>query len=331
MLQLHNNTPFAANTALLPNEDGIDTLYIVVKATFTIGEQWTLADTQPPPAEADEYWGEPENSSIQYTSDYHTGKSNSDIIMLGHAFSPDKKEIRQMDVSLTVGQVHKTIRVFGDRQWQNGRITPPQPFRTMAMTYEKAYGGTHIVDGQIIATEERNPVGCGFSGQRKPEEMNGLPLPNLEDPNDLINAPTQQPTPACFAASAPHWSPRSGFAGTYDKNWKTRRIPYIPTDFDRRFFNMAHTDLIYPGFLQGGEPVEITHMHPHEHLLKFTVPVVKLRSTIIVAGSSQSPEFNLETLTIEPNRLTLGMVWRAAMPCNKTSLKISDITINTTR
>jgi len=331
MLQLHNNTPFAANTALLPNEDGIDTLYIVVRATFNIGEQWTLVDTQPPPAEADEYWDEPENSSIQHTSDYHTGKSNSDIIMLGHAFSPDKKEVRQMDVSLTVGQVHKTIRVFGDRQWQNGRISPPQPFRTMAMTYEKAYGGTHIVDEKITATETRNPVGCGFSGQRKPEEMNGLPLPNLEDPDDLINDPAQQPTPACFAASAPHWSPRSGFAGTYDEDWKTQRLPYLPTDFDRRFFSMAHTDLIYPGFLQGGEPVEITHMHLHKHLLKFTIPVVKLRSTVIVAGSSQQPEFNLETLTIEPNRLTLSMVWRAAMPCSKTAIKISDITINTTR
>ncbi len=38
--------PFAADTALLPNEKGIDTLYILVKATFNIGEQWTLADEQ---------------------------------------------------------------------------------------------------------------------------------------------------------------------------------------------------------------------------------------------------------------------------------------------
>ncbi|MCF6336672.1 MAG: DUF2169 domain-containing protein [Gammaproteobacteria bacterium] len=330
MLQLRNNTPFAADTILLPNEEGIDTLYIVVKATFNIGEQWTLADEQTPPAETDEYWGEAENSSIKYASDYHTGKPGSDIIMLGHAFATDKKEVPQMDVSLTVGQVHKTIRVFGDRHWQDGRISLPKPFRTMAMTYEKAYGGTHIVDEQIKETEERNPVGCGFSGQRKTEEMNGLPLPNLEDPDNLVSSPKQRPAPACFAISAPHWSPRSGFAGTYDENWKTRRIPYIPTDFDPRFFNMAHADLIYPGFLQGGEPVEITNMHPHGHL-KFTVPAVKLRASVTVAGNILKPEFDLETLMIEPNRLKLSMVWRAAMPCNKTALKISDITLNTTR
>ncbi len=330
MLQLHNNTPFAADTALFPNEEGVDTLYIIVKATFNIGEQWTLIDKQPPPTEADKYWAEPETSSIKYATDYHTGKPGSDIIVLGHAFAPDAKEVHQMDVSLTVGQVHKTIRVFGDRQWQNGCISSPQPFKTIAMIYENAYGGMHIVDGKVIATEARNPVGCGFSGQRKTEEMNGMPLPNLEDPDDLIHDLKQRPVPACFAASAPHWSPRSGFVGTYDEAWKTRRIPYVPTDFDRRFFNMAHADLIYPGFLQGGEPVEITNMHPRGRL-KFTVPIVKLRSDVTVAGNSLRPEFNLETLTIEPNQLKLSMVWKAAMPCNKTALKISDVTVNTTQ
>ncbi|VAW87471.1 hypothetical protein MNBD_GAMMA17-1050, partial [hydrothermal vent metagenome] len=85
MLQFHNNTPFAANTALFPNEAGVDTFYIVVRATFNIGEQWTLVDAQPPPTEGDEYWGEAEKSSIQYASDNHTGKPGSDIIVLGHA------------------------------------------------------------------------------------------------------------------------------------------------------------------------------------------------------------------------------------------------------
>jgi len=331
MLQLHNKTPFAASSVLLPSEAGIDTLYIMVKASFNINEQWTLADEQPPPTEADEYWGEPEDSSIKYPSDCHTGKPSSDIIMLGHAFTPDKKERRQMDVSLSVGQVNKTVRIFGDRHWQDGRITPPQPFRSMAMRYENAYGGTHNRDEQIIAAEVRNPLGCGFLGERKTTEMNGSPLPNLEDPKALINNLKQQPTPACFAASAPHWLPRADFAGTYDKQWKAQRIPYIPTDFNPRFFNMAHADLIYPGFLEGGEPVEITHMHPLKPQLTFTLPVVKLRANAIVAGTLRNAEFNLETVIIEPNRLKLSMLWRAAVPCNKAALKISDITLNTTR
>ena len=330
MLQLQNNTPFAASMALFPNEDAIDTLYIMVRATFTIGKQWTLADEQLPPVEADEYWGEPGKSSIKYASDYHTGKLNTDVIMLGHACVPNGEEARQLDVSLAVGELRKTVRIFGDRQWQKSRITAPQPFKTMPLIYERAYGGTHIVDGEISAVDARNPVGQGFAGSLDSGEIDGMPLPNLEDPNHLITDPNQQPAPACFAASAPHWQPRSDFAGTYDERWQTQRAPYLPADFDKRFYNMAHPDLVCSGFLSGGEPVEITHMHPRGNMT-FNVPRVILNADVTMAGRSVKPPFNLETLLIEPNQLRLSMIWRAAVPCDKKALKISDVTINMTR
>ena len=330
MLQIQNNTPFAATMTLFPNEQAIDTLYVLVKATFNIGEQWTLADEQLPPVAADEYWTEPGESSIKYGSDHHTGKPCSDIIMLGHAYAPNGHKVKQLDVSLSVGKVQKTVRVFGDRQWHNGQITPPQPFKTMAMIYEKAFGGEYIEEGNVAAAEERNPLGRGFSGQRKTEEMNGVPLPNLEDPNNLITDIKQQPNPACFAVSAPHWQPRSAYAGTYDDAWQTQRAPYLPEDFDKRFFSMAHPDLVYPEFLQGGEPVEISNMNPHGSL-KFNLPHVKLSSDVLMAGGSVHPEFNLETLIIEPNQLKLSMVWRAAVQCDKKVLKISNIKVNLSR
>jgi hypothetical protein len=43
------------------------------------------------------------------------------------------------------------------------------------------------------------------------------------------------------------------------------------------------------------------------------------------------PEFNLETLLLEPNQLRFSMVWRAAMPCDKKMLKISEVKIATSR
>ena len=330
MLQIQNNTPFATDMNVFPNEHAIDTLYLLVRATFNIGKQWTLADKQEPPIVADEYWTKAGESSIKYGSDCHTGKPCSDIIMLGHAYAPNNQEIRQLDVSLTIGQVHKTIRVFGNRHWHNGRITPPEPFKTMAMVYEKAFGGEHIVNGISTAVEERNPVGQGFSGQRKVDEMNGVPLPNLEDPNNLITDINQRPAPACFAISAPHWQPRSAYAGTYDETWQAQRAPFLPEDFDNRFFSMAHPDLVYPGFLIGGEQVEINNMHPCG-TLKFALPHVKLNTAVFIAGDIVQPGFNLETLIIEPNELKLSMMWRAAVQCDKKMLKISKVTINMTR
>jgi len=50
-----------------------------------------------------------------------------------------------------------------------------------------------------------------------------------------------------------------------------------------------------------------------------------------MAGKLLQPAFNLETLIIEPNELKLGMIWRAAVQCDKKNLKISNIQINLAR
>ena len=330
MLQLNNSTPFAADMALFPDEQGIDTLYLIVKASFKIGQQWVLADKQVPPVEIDEYWGEPENSSLKYASDYHTGKPTTDILMVGSACPPNGEAVKQLDVSLSVGPVRKTIRVFGHREWLDGRVTEPQPFQTMPVVYERAFGGVHEVEGQVASLESRNPVGCGYAGKRSVEEMNGMPLPNLEDPDNLICQYTDQPQPSCFAPHSPNWLPRQAHAGTYDEAWQQQRAPYLPFDFNKQFFNMAHSDLVCPGYLRGGEAVHITNMHSAGDL-QFNLPQINLVSRVSLDKGEQNPSFNLETLIIEPNDLNLRMVWRAAMKCDKKVLKINEINIALSR
>jgi hypothetical protein len=329
MLQLKNSTPFAANMALFPNEQGVDTLYLMVKASFKIGSKWVLADEQIPPVEADEYWGEPNESSLKYASDYHIGKPATDIVMLGNAYAPNATPVKQLDVSLEVGKVNKTVRVFGNRVWKNGSIAAAEPFQTMPMIYEKAFGGSHITD-EVNLIDEKNPVGSGYVGKRSVSEMNNIALPNLEDPAMLIQKISDQPEPACFAFSSPTWKPRVNFVGTYDKTWQTQRAPYLPEDFNRRFLNMAHRSLIYPGYLEGGEQVRITNMHSSGDM-QFNLPRVNIVSEVEVSNQLANPAFTLETLLIEPNQLQLSMVWRAALQCDKQTLKIKDISISLSR
>lgn len=331
MLQLKNNTPFAAQLALFPNQHGVDSLYIIVKATFNIGKQWTLADEQKPPQGEDEYYSDdPATSSIKNASDMHIGKPSTDIIMLGHACPPGGNKVRQMDVNLSVGQVNKTIRVIGDREWNNGTIGPAIPFTAMPLVYEKAFGGIHKKDGNIIAGEARNPVGCGFSGKRKSKELNGLPLPNLEDPRKLLQYAGDIVTPAGFGFISPSWQPRVSFAGTYDEHWQKKQAPYLPEDFDLRFFNMSHPELVYPGYLLGGEPVHISGVQA-ERALQFNLPTVALSADVYFNSRSEQPVFNLETLLIKPDNLQLSMTWKAAMPCDKETLKIREVSINLSR
>lgn len=331
MLQLKNNTPFAAQLALFPDQQGVDTLYIIVKATFNIAQQWTLADEQIPPQGEDEYWGDdPLTCSIKNASDMHIGKPATDIILTGQARAPEGYEVRQMDVDLSVAQVNKTIRVFGDRHWDNGAISSAKPFSAMPLVYEKAFGGIHELNGNIIAGEARNPVGCGFSGKRKAKEMNGQPVPNLEDPRQLLKHSGDIVTPAGFGFISPNWQPRLAFAGSYDENWQKTQAPYLPKDFDLRFFNMAHPDLIYPGYLAGGEPIRINGVQA-KGPLQFNLPVVALMANVVIKSRTEHPLFNLETLLIETNLLQLSMTFRAALPCDKETLKIREVAINLSR
>ncbi len=327
MLQLNNKTPFAATMVLLPDQKGIDTLFVMVKASFNIGPNWTLLTAQIPPVEADVYWAEPDSSSVRYASDFHIGKPCSDIVMMGLACAPGRRSVNYLDVSLSVGQVSKTIRVFGDRHWQNGLVSEPVPFETMPMVYERAFGGVHLVDNRIESGEMRNPLGCGFCGGRSQTEMDGVPLPNLEDPGFLISQLSDMPPPACFGFSAPGWKPRLCYSGTYDEAWQTQRAPFLPEDFDCRFFNMAHPDMIYPGYLSGGEAVSISGMHPNGEI-NFNLPRVELISQFKLGDQIDSESFNLETLIIEPNLLQLGMQWRAAYPCNRKALDVKEIQIS---
>ncbi|WP_444993950.1 DUF2169 family type VI secretion system accessory protein [Aliikangiella sp. IMCC44359] len=330
MLQLKNATPFATEIAIFPNDQGIDTLYTMVKASFILADSLVLADEQLPPQIEDEYYGEPGQSSIRVASDFHTGKPATDIIMLGEACALNTQPVQQLDVQLTVGQVNKRVRVIGDRHWHNGSISQPKPFTTMPILYEKAFGGLHQIDQENYLAEEQNPVGCGFVGKRSKQEMNEQPLPNIEDPGQLLQSLGDKQQPAGFGFCSPDWLPRRQYAGTYDSVWQQKRAPYLPADFDKRFLNAAHPDLIYPGYLQGGEPISIKNMHP-EGEIKASVPEVKLLCKVKLGEQSHTPPMNLETLILEPNKKQLSMVWKAEFACDKKTLNIDEIEIKLSR
>ena len=327
MLQLKNNTPFGSNLTLLYDKNGVDTLYVMVSATFNVSRKWTLADEQIPPHESDEYWtDDPETSSIKYASEYHIGKQATDIVMLGHARAPEGKKVLQQDVSLSVGQLSKTVRVFGDRCWQDGQISRPEWFEAMPLVYEKAFGGIHRQDGDIISAEYRNLVGCGYLGKQKASVLDGQLLPNLEDPRNLLTKAGDIVPPAGFGFISPGWQPRVNYAGTYDDEWKSRRAPFLPEDFDPHYLSMAHPDLIYPGYIAGGEPVVISGVHPLGKL-QFTIPVIGLNGKVNMNNNSRALSFNMETVVIEPDDMKLTLNWRAALTCDKDILKIKEVTI----
>ena len=332
MLQVNNTTPFAADIVVFPDENAIDTLYVVVKGGFKVGRQLQLIEEQRGFQLEDEYWADPVSSSLKYPSDGHIGKLATDIAVLGQACAPDYREVRQLDVNVQVGNIKKTVRVFGDRQWQGGRMTSPDPFVNMPLVYEKAFGGEHLADDpqtgkQRLSADSRNPVGCGWPGEDSSRNMDNVMLPNIEDPERLIQSPEDKPPPAGFGFIAPYWLPRSAYAGTFDEAWQKNRAPYLPIDFDRRFLNAASPGLISRGYLAGGEPVSITNMHP-EGEIRFILPKVNLACRIDMANQIHTPALAMETVILEPNNRECWLTWRARLPCDKKTTAISKVTIS---
>ncbi len=58
MLQLRNDSPFAASVGRFPDPDGIDTLFAVVKGTFTLAATPSVVDEQPPVVAGPEHHGD---------------------------------------------------------------------------------------------------------------------------------------------------------------------------------------------------------------------------------------------------------------------------------
>lgn len=326
MLQLDNQTPFLTAMAVFPNRHAIDTLYVVVKATFWLHPRLALADLPAAPVLTDEYHGEPATSSLRYASELHIGKVGTDVILVGHAYAPGGA-VSESAVLVRAAERKKVVRVLGDRHWRLGGFSSPRPFEAMPLVFERAFGGQHQASpGEPPLAEERNPVGVGFRGRRSAAEMDGQPLPNLEDPAHSIDALGDRVPPACFGFVAPGWLPRRAFAGTYDPPWLKKRAPYLPADFDPRFFNAAAPELTFQRFFTGGEPIEVLGAS-RDGPIRFEIPRCRPRVTVQVSGRADRPEAHLETVLIEPDLNRVSLSFRAACTCDKGALKVEQARI----
>jgi hypothetical protein len=326
VLQVENRTPFVPAMFVFPDAEGVDTLYVAVKATFTIGQGLPrVAEEQRPIVPGDQYWGEPGKSSLKYAGEAHFLKPATDVVVVGAAHAPGGKPAPYFGVSLSVGRLKKVVYVFGDRLWASGLLgmapSSPVPTTSVPLRWERAYGGQEDLGGGKIACEPKNPIGCGFIGKRRARDLAGTPVPNLEHPARQLRSAGDSVLPAGVGYVAPSWQPRVAFAGTYDEGWQKSRAPYLPKDFNPRFFQAAPADQIYPGFLKGGEPVELINFSP-TGVQRFALPICEVEVEVNIDGAVTRPPLSIETLLLEPDQGRFSLLWRGAVPCDKRVLKV---------
>lgn len=315
----HNTTPYHVETYPVQDKDGNPMALTVTKATYTfsLSGEVGIADEQVPITLGDEYRGDVKTTSIRYASDLVPEKRGTDIALNGHAHAPQGKPVKKLQVGLAVGNVSKTMTVWGDRFWQfsMGMVSKSRsfPFVKMPLVYERAFGGEdrfHDNEKKWGVCNE-NPVGTGFRLNRNKEALDGLKLPNIEDPKQLMVRWNDKPKPSGFGFIAPYWAPRVSQCGTFDEAWDKGRRPLLPKDFDLGFYNAATPDLISKPFLKGIETVFLKNLHPAAERLSFKLPNISLVNAYIFEHQTYKPKPVLDTLIIEPDENRFILVFRS--------------------
>jgi hypothetical protein len=317
-----NQTPFAADSRWGVDKTGNKVWLVVVKATFDIYPDGScrLASSKDPVRQLAVPYGEFGQSSLRYETDLFGVKPATDVLVHGDAIAPKGKAVTALDVSLRIGPINKRLRVTGDRRWELGviglRMSSPEPFERMPLVYERAYGGwdRSASDVKQHRLDDRNPVGTGFAVRG--EHCKGLPVPNVEYPDQLIGDWKSRPAPAGFNVIDCAWSPRRELAGTYDENWRRNRYPSWAADFDARYNNCAPQDQQLPGYLTGGERVDIINMSETGEL-SFQIPRVRLGFRTRFGAERIDHEGQLCTVLVEPNVPRVIVAWQTSIIRNR--------------
>jgi len=313
--------------------DGRELLVVVVKGTFEIpknGEAPELASEQSPLVEADTFTGEPGLSAPVYESDYSPIKRRCDVLLLGSAYAPDGVPATRVSVSLSIGRWLKQFDVVGNRIWISdlfgATATEPEPFTVMPISYDAAFGGLDNLNPDPDKHEAHpfNPIGRGFFPKSSGRQIDGRPLPNTEERGKAVNNPGVCYNPMGFGPIGRAWQPRPQYAGTYDQNWIDNVFPFLPADFDERYYQFAPPDQQID-YLRGGEEVALLNLTPEGHTA-FKLPRLEVPVTFYLKNyEEKEAEAVADTLIIEPDLGRFVMVWRASLPLRRNMFEVARV------
>jgi hypothetical protein len=173
-------------------------------------------------------------------------KPLTDVLLTGSAHATGGP-VTHLDTGLEVGAARKAVRAIGARRitlGARGRVafTTPEPFGSMPLTWDHAYGGRDAHAEKLIFGERKRALGASHALDLTPfdhvfyvrngsgrgyfidvdrERLEGAALPNLEDPTDpvtperIVSERVTQwidcPVAACYEPTDILTFPRSAF------------------------------------------------------------------------------------------------------------------------
>jgi hypothetical protein len=139
------------------------------------------------------------------------------------------------------------------------------------LTYELAFGGTYLVDGEPKFFR-RNRVGTGWIHSRFTPRDRDLAAPQVVGLDEPEHKPGGHYEPQGTGPLPPYCEQRLIKAGTFDAHWEEKRWPLLPLDFDYGFYNSAHPGLVYPEWVRGDEHVHLVNLSSVRPVIAFQLP-----------------------------------------------------------
>lgn len=323
-----------AELVVATDKDACDHCVVAIKGTFQTNARGvlSLAEEQRPLVAADEHFGDPETTSVRYECDFALHKPLTDVIVVGKAVAPKGQRVKRLAVALEVQGKRKDLAVHGERRWVTGlgTLTPSDAiaFTELPITFDRAWGGQDDSRGPAkVEVEPRNLVGMGFHPHRPSNQVAGLPVPNVETLGDEVTSPRERHQPAGLGCVGRAWQPRVKLAGTYDDKWRDERAPFLPADFDARYFQCAPRDQQYPHF-RGGEKLRCVHM-AEQDVVSYVMPTLEVPVRFRFTDGDVEQKAVLDTVTLEPHLGLAMLVYRASVPLRKKLTALQEIVVGT--
>jgi uncharacterized protein YjbI with pentapeptide repeats len=261
---------------------------------------------------------------LAYPTDYVPYKPLGEWMAIGTAHNAGWGDPHKFGARVRIGDHAKLVDVVGDRSWQPTLLRwepgPAGAIDAVPLTYDRAWGG---------AAHAANPLGRGQAGDA---------MHNLEIPGAWVDSRSSPALPAGFGPLPSTWSQRKQWMGKYNARWIRDHWPWLPPDFDVRFFMAAPEDQWVDGYFRGDEPIVLEQMHPVHAVYQSRLPGVRARCFVSQrsgAGAAgklgqwgeelqfREVPLHLDTVWIDADQEKLVLAWRGCMPV--ASLKLLDV------
>ncbi|BBO67185.1 hypothetical protein DSCA_11150 [Desulfosarcina alkanivorans] len=309
-MDIINDTPFTfgymAGRMPFPGHS----LTLIVKGTFDLvpdGVVVLSAEQQLPTG--DEYYEDDEEmqGGPRYATDFACYKPLADLSLAGHCHAPQGTLTPARRVSFQVGDVVRSLTVYGDRYWMGPIATDPEPFQKMALRYDYSYGGKGF---------KENPTGRGYAKTEDRGAVTRRYLPNIMQPGEQMATPLSRLEPAGFGPIHREWAQRKSKLGSYKGSYLKTRWPWFAEDMDWRYFNAAPQGL-QTQFLRGDEALYFENLHGERQDYRSRLAGLQTRCFVNCTAADRSGKepfsevvMNLDTLWVDMDNEKVVLVWR---------------------